>query len=580
MSNLPVSIRIPPQDRQRFERFATTAKGAAGWCEMLPMGNPQALASTLCEALDEFNRTPLPTALRHDLLLTLQAAIQQAMTLVGHRLANQPLELPKGLQALAKLADQLAGLTCTAYSIVAVHTLDDPARVGKRDPARMTGESLQRAIHFAAHKVLLAYQLHLPLEARVWNTLHQLYLLAEQQQLATMAIPGPDGRGTTIQATYLLPLLLACCQPGQLLQADVNQVYQGLGFWARLCRLHTPRSGQGLLAVDLGASAPPTYTATLRVLDTLRHRLLDTGPLVTHVAGLIEAARQAQRNDIVLGSTRLQLPILEHVINCLGSDRIRSTQRVSVRQTLDAAPGFSASHYYLAGERTLEQLTGFAGTPVAKSPGAAENPFLRETGSIDPWSVAEGGDPFQRSAAAMNADGSIEMRVEEAAPETIAEPPPPPASLFSISPAVAVDASPGGYCLEWDCALKSSLRSGELLCLRGSEKAPWQLGVIRWVHQEHGKSVRTGVELLGGKPAPWAARLLREGSNKTTTSRVFLLSATPLTEHHATLITPRSGFTEGQLLGLERNGEQSRVRLRKQIAMTAGMRQFEVERLQ
>ena len=579
MSNLPDSIRIPPQDRPRFERFATTAKGAAGWCEMLPMGNPQALVTTLCETLDELNRTPLPAALRHDLLLALQPAVQQAMTLVGHRLANQPLELPTALQALAKLSDRLAGLTSTAYSIVAAHTLDDPASIGKRDPARLTGESLQRAVLFATHKVLLAYQLHLPLEARVWNTLHQLYRLAEQQQLAAMAVPGPDGRDTSIQATYLLPLLLACCQPGQLLQADINQVYQGLGFWARLCRLHTPRSGQGLLAVDLTGAAPPTYTATLRELDTLRHRLLDTEPLVTHVATLLEAARQARRSDIVLASTRLQLPILEHVINCLGSDRIRSAQRVSVRQTLDAAPGFSASHYYLAGERTLEQLTGIAGAPESKPADAADNPFLRETSSIDPWSIAQGGDPFQRSAAALNADGSIEMRVGEPARETIAAPPPSPASLCSISPAIAVDAGPGGYCLEWDYALKTSLRSGELLCLRGSDGAPWQLGVMRWVHQEHGKSVRTGVELLGGNPVPWAARLLREGSNKTTTARVFLLSATPLTEHHATLITPRSGFTEGQLLGLEREGEHTKVQLRKQIAMSAGMRQFEVEQL-
>ncbi len=579
MNDLPLTIRIPQQDRQRFERFVTTAKGAAGWCDMLPMGSPQVLATTLCDALDELNRTPLPAALRHDLLLALQPALQQAMMLVSHKLANQPLELPTGLQALAKLADQLAGLISTAYSIVAVHALGDPANIGQRDLKRLVCESLQRTILFAAHKVLLAYQLHLPLEARVWHTLHQLYLLAERQQLAGITVPGPDGRDTTIQASYLLPLLLACCQPGQLLQADVNQVHQGLGFWARLCLLRSRHSDQSLLAVDLAASAPPTYTATLRELDPARHRLLDTGPLVSHVSALLDAARRAQRTDIVLGSTRLQLPILEHVIHCLGTEHTRSTARVSVRQAFDAAPGFSASHYYLAGERTLEQLVDTPGTLVSRAPSAGENPFLREPATIDPWSVAEGVNPFQRTGTELNADGSIDMRVEEPASEALAEPVPDPVSLFPTSRAIAVDASPGGYCLEWDRAQKASLRSGELLCLRGSEGAPWQLAIIRWVNQEHGGGVRTGVELLGGNPAPWAARFLREGPNKTTSARVFLLSATPLTENHATLITPRSGFTEGQQLGLERDGEQIKVRLRKQIAMSAGMRQFEVERL-
>lgn len=568
---------IPQQDQPQFEYFPLTARGAADWCDGLPKGNPQVLATTLCTALDALNRTPLPVALRHDLLQTLEPTLQQAMTLVSHRLAHQPLELPAGLRALAALSEQLADLASTAHALVATQALDDPASIGKRDVSRLVGEALQRATHFAAHKVQLACQLRLPLDSQAWHTLHQLYRLAEQRELATTPVPGSDGRDTTVQATYLQPLLLACCQPGQLLYADVNQLYQGLGFWARLCHLHVPGSGEGLLAVDLDASAPPTYAATLGELEA-RHRLLDTRPLVTHVAALLDSARQARRTDIVLGSTHLPLPILEHVIHWLGSERIRAAQRVSMRQALEAAPGFSASHYHLAGQRSPEQLAAPPGAAAISAPRNGDNPFLREPERVDPWSIALGGNPGRRTGAKLNTDGTIEMLPESPAAESIAEPAPEPATLFPASRTIAVDASPGGYCLEWKSAQETSLKSGELLCLRELE-GRWQLGILRWVRREQDGVLRSGVELLGGDPRPWSARVLRDGASRAAIARVFLQSATPLSGGRATLITPRSGFTEGQLLGLERDGEQIRVLLKKQIAMSAGMRQFEVERL-
>ena len=69
---------------------------------------------------------------------------------------------------------------------------------------------------------------------------------------------------------------------------------------------------------------------------------------------------------MLLGETRVPLPLLDHLLDCLGNERERASRRVIVSEPLQAVLGFSAAHFHLAGERTLEDLAPQAPQPVCQ----------------------------------------------------------------------------------------------------------------------------------------------------------------------------------------------------------------------
>ena len=563
---VPIELRIPPQDGAPFTRFATTLAGAAGWCDALPMADPPGVAQRLRDTLLELNRAPLDPELRYELLETLRPSLTQTLTLLDRMLINQPLAMPPRMQALAAVSDQIGGLACTAYSICVMHAAREPARITRRAPARLVCEALERSLHYAAHKVLLALNLQLPIESRTWSTLHQLYLLGERYRLTDLAVPAATGGESTLRNTWLLPQLLACCHTGQLLRSDINVLHAALRHSAPRCTVKLA-SEPGLFAVDLGGASPPVYRASMATLGK-QVRVLDTTEMLKPLTQASAMARKANRNGVLLGDTRIPLPVLEHLLDCLGSERERGSRRVIVREPLQAVLGFSAAHFHLAGERTLDELVQKPGARKAKP--NTENPFLAERKSDDPWSAAPDTD---RNHSSLNRDGSINVLARARTEKTAA--PELPAG-FSVLQVTTVDASPGGYCLDWGATAPAAVRNGELVCLRRDQKDPWLLGVVRWTHRQHTRGTTTGIEVLASRAESWACQTLRDGASQASSLRIIILPPNRLSQGRETIITPRSGFAPGNHLLLQRGQEQRTITLGKQMAISAGMNQFEV----
>ena len=93
------------------------------------------------------------------------------------------------------------------------------------NPARLVCESLQRAIGFGGRKSMQTYQLYQPIELRAWLTLHQLFALAEDQELEDLPVPEPLTGGNTVKETYLQALLKACRDNGHPV-VHVTTAYQ------------------------------------------------------------------------------------------------------------------------------------------------------------------------------------------------------------------------------------------------------------------------------------------------------------------------------------------------------------------
>jgi cyclic-di-GMP-binding protein len=581
----PVKLRIPRQDLDAHSLFSLSLEGAQSWTNALPVTNTREVAQKLRQAIEELNRVTLPAHQRYDLLEVMRPNLTVAAASLSRRFINQPLVLPAEPQQMAELSDQLFGLASTAYTLVAVHAIRDRESIRDINPARLVCEALQRALYFTGCKIFQRFQLFQPDDKRAWRTLHQLFALAERQHLTQLRIDGVTAEPTTISATWLQPLLLSCCKPNQLRQGDIAAIFQGLRQWSGLATVSA--SGTGLFAVDISGDQPPTYANSMRTTAGPDLRLIDTGPLVTHLKQLAESGEGSSRQDITFANdVRLHHNILQHMLVSLSSVSTRNFSRHGLQQELQVALGLNSTHYFVAGGLTFAEVLHGRGYRPPASERVLTNPFLIERKRRDPWLEAYADEIHSgEEQAAPDDDGMQHVDVDEETRAVLLtekkyEDPPlqqqqEEEEQHRKYPVKAINASPGGYCLEWSQDQPGILRSGDILCVREEGSGSWVIASIRWLSQLEGKSSILGIELLSPQAAAWGARIQNQKGELSEPIRVLLLPGIKLVAQPPTLITPRSGFREGQRLTLVRHGEDKKIRLQRQVAATATYSQFE-----
>ncbi len=575
----PVKLRIPRQDLDHFSLFTLSVEGAQSWTNALPVTNTREAAQQLRLAISELNRVALPAEQRHAILEVMRPNLTVATASLSRRFLNQPLVLPEEPRHMADLADQLFGLASTAYTLVAVHAIRDRGTIHNINPARLVCEALQRALHFTGCKLFQRYQLFQTGDNRAFLTLHQLYSLAERQQLTQLHVTGALADRTTITATWLQPLLLSCCKPNQLRQSDLAAIFHGLRQWSELASVGT--GGAGLFAVDLGGDQPPTYASSIRSTAGSDLRLIDTGPLVAHLQHLAGTQEDhGSRQDIVFANDiRLHYNILQHMITSLSSVSMRNFGRHNLQQTLHVALGLTSTHYFVAGGQTFGEVLHGKGYRPPASERVITNPFLVERKRHDPWLEANADDIHSGEELPKPDDSrdSHHVELDEATRAALSnlELPQAAEEAHRDYAVTAINASPGGYCLEWEQNHPGTIRSGDIIGIREEDDGGWVIATIRWLSQLEGKNSIVGIELLSPRAAAWGACIQYRQGGSSEPIRVLRLPEIKLVGKPPTLITPRSGFREGQKITLVRHGESMNIRLQRQVAATATYSQFE-----
>jgi hypothetical protein len=327
-----IKLTIPRQDFAGEPLFRPDVDAAANWVQSLPVTNTNSLVELLGQALSDLNRTKLPPEVRYGIIELLRPNIDVAVSNLSKRFLNQPLILPEEARRMADIADRLLTITTTCYTIVAIETIQQRDAISTANPARLTCQSIHRAMLYAGRKVLQNFQLHRPMEIYGWQTLHQLYALAENQRLADLPVPEPLSGGSSIKGAYLQILLLACCKPNQLRQSDMVALYRGLQQWSEHAALDARGTGEELFIVDLGGDQPPLYRALYREEFGSACRHIDTAPLVSHLNTLREGI--GGKALVIEQNTSISSNILDHLVTSLGSMSLRNFKRTSTDSPL------------------------------------------------------------------------------------------------------------------------------------------------------------------------------------------------------------------------------------------------------
>jgi len=575
-----IKLRIPSQDLQQFSLFQLDDDAARAWARGLPITNTQSVVQQLRQALGDLNQIKLTPEKRYLIIEALRPNLEVAMSNLARRYLNQPLIMPEEPRQMAEMADSLCALIATGYSIVAIEAIQQKDAVRDTNPARLACEAIQRALVFNSRRLLQTLQLYRPVELNGWLTLHQLYALAEAQGLESLPVAEPLAGATTIAGCYAQALVLGCCKPNQLRQSDLAAIYRGLQDWGGLVALQKPPQAEGIFLVNLDSDQPPLYSSVYEEPQGEQCRYINTQALITHLQSLFES--DGNKDISFDKDTRLPHNTLGHLIKSLGSMSLRNFNRISSPHPLWVSIGLSAAHYHLAGGRVFEQLLyGNDYLPQAMDR-VATNPFLAHQESGDQWQKANPEEDVDRdevpaeSAAIEELEHQIpvdEQTLTALLTEEDAEL--PAEDRYPVFKVQLANASPGGYCLEWNAGLPGDTRTGDIVSLKEEKNQDWVVAVIRWVSQlEHARTL-VGLELLSPRAKPYGAQIQLKTGEKTVPMRVLLLPEIKLVGQPHTLITPRAGFSERQRITLIGEGEEYYIQLQRQITATGSFSQFD-----
>ncbi len=567
-TNEPIKLRIPRQDLSEFVMFGLTPEQATSWAETLPMANPAQVAQQLRAAIGDLNRVDLKPDMRFDILEALRPTLHSALQTLSKYYLNQPIVLPEEPRKAAKLTQTLYEQVTTAYTIVAIQTIQRRQQLSGTNPAKLVCMALHRAITTASMKMLVAYQLYQPVEINAWIELHQLFLLAERQKLSSQLVTDEIAGDGSITDTYLRVLLLGSCKPNQLRQRDLSGVFKGLREWVKHTELSETSDKEGLFLVDFSSDHPPIYTSLYSEIPGTNCRVIDTDDLVSH---LTQLRQETGDQSIVFDKDNVVSPnVLEHVITSWGVMSKRNFARAPAQEKLWVSVGLSNTHFYVSGGVNFESLVSSQYAHLLDNRGDAE---LKTDDAIEEkelWDrVFEGkGDELPLE--------QVEFHIREAGHPANTD----TKERHPVFPVRMSNVSPGGYCLEWSADIPSHIKTGDAIAVREADSSTWSIAVIRWVSQLKDQTTLLGVELLSPRATPYGARVQHKTGEDGDLMRALLLPEIKLVGQPNTLVTPRVGFKERQKVTLIRGGQESYIQLFKKVSSTAAYNQFEFRYIQ
>jgi hypothetical protein len=577
-SDTPVKLRIPRQDLDDFDVFPLSAEGAHNWALALPITSSSQVAQQLNSVLVQLNRVELSPELRYNILEELRRPLLVTIASLSRRFLKQPLIMPAEPRYMADLADDLYIAAGTAYTIVAVHAIQRRDSIREVNPARLVCESIHRATRLASARLLQTFQLYRPVALHGWLTLHQLYALAEGQKLSQLNVEDVLSGSGSITTAYMQALILGCCKPNQLRQNDLAAIFRGLQEWGALVKVEQQASQNSLFLVDLDSDRPPLYSQLYHQSPGPRTRYIDTEPLEQHLLKLIG---DHNKQGIVFDKDTIVGPVLlDHLVLSFSKMSMRNFTRKRIAKSMWVAVGLSACHYYMGGEERFEQVMFGSQYTPPPSKRHSSNPFMEVQEKGDLWQQANPeedstGDSYTPRDQKMAHEVAVDQQTL-AALQNLDDDELDDQERYEAHRIGMVDASPGGYCLEWTTELPADIKTGDLVCVREDETAHWAIAAIRWVSQVENDKTLLGLELLSPQAKPYGARMQpHKKSEETDPMRVLLLPEIKLVGQPPTLITPRAGFREQQKIVLTRHDEEFFIQLLRQVAVTGAFMQFE-----
>jgi len=554
-------LKLPEPDLKSLSFCkSATAGSVAQWIDAQPLTQTRYISAVLYAALPELVRLKTDGQNHLDMLDQVRPAVQVAIQGLSKAFLHQPLILPDPARKAAVIAQALQKHLSNAY-LSAVRTT-----FTQRSSTELRALAIHRALTGLGLLLLRSYQLYTPTLKQLWSEVHTLYLLAERNGLTAIKVndPLPNHQGVnTITQAYLRLVLLATARPNQLGQNDLYNLYVSLESFSLQAQLYAndDKAPDCLYAVMLDSDTPPVYRNRLALYDSQDVRAISTEPLCQALQDLAPGT-----------TTRLSSALAGHLLAAWQRVIERSYPRHAGDGELEVTIGLSNLHFYSADETPFNLYLkspselGLDDT----SEGIFKQRGLKLKDRISPNAADPWGEAFDVAKPALQASSHSTVNMEENIRRASRA---KYRGRHPIDKVAVVDASAGGYCLEWHGASPATLKAGELLGVREPGRHKWGIAAVRWVQQTRG-ATQIGIQLLAPQAQPAAAAIVQKTGEYAEYLRVLALPAQRLANQPASLLTNAVSFREMQKIKLYQDGVITSLQLTRRLFSTGIISQF------
>ncbi|SHM29060.1 molecular chaperone [Phytopseudomonas punonensis] len=559
-------LRVPTPTKQGLTFCDATPRDLKRWIAGLPKANIGETARQLYQALIELNQLLTPSDNRLQLLELLRPEVYFVCQHLERHFLNQAIVLDERPRKVANLCQALQNHLAIGYKLIISSLSSKP----NRERNALLGTALQRAVHSLNGPLIRTSQLYCPVPEGLWLELHQLYLIARQQDLHTVVIRDPLARhtqGMSVEQVYVVALLIGCSRCNQMRQNAIARLAEALEAWSTLVNLQTAGHPSSIFAVAPQLDGPPRYTSLFQPSELQGALGIDPTPLVDAIKDHLELLPEDRSRSRLQVPDGFTLDMLQHAAAAWGDISERTFQRTQGTGSMTLCIGMSALNYYLANGRAFSDILKQQIDTTAS--------FKLSTAAPDVWASAhdarrandwDNGLPFEEIEYPKPAsEQDDQANAGESYP------------TFALS---IVNHSPGGYCLSWPKEVPTQLQAGEILGIRDTPQQGWSVAVVRWIRQVRGGGTQMGIELIAPHAQSCGLQLVRKAEQNSQYLRALLLPEIAAISRPATLITPRLPFQEGSKVLININGKERRAVLSQKQVSTSSFSQFEYHDLE
>jgi hypothetical protein len=560
-------LNIPEQTQTTLTFCDPTTKQVKAWVDSLPMANIGETSRQLYHAIIEFNQLKITDAVRLELLDMIRPPIHFVCQQLNNRYLYQGVVLDEQQRKVANLAQALQTHLAIGYKIVVQHQMDQTGTSSKQKAS--LAKAIQRVMTELMPAILRSYQLYIQTPMGIWQEIHQLYQIASAFNLQNEVFNDPmESTQLSIQQVYLKIILMGACQPNQLLQRELSDVYAALTKWVAFLSIDEVADDKSVLVINPEVDSAPQYRYLIKKSNLSDYLGVNVLPLVRVLHADHKTLSAANRiNNPLVVDEKFNLGLLEHLIQSWGGMKQRSFSRTPATGDVTIAVGLTATHFHIAaGVGFYALLYGSGGHSNNPFMGAVSSRFsAADAESVkvqhDIWSSSFDAEGASNSAGA--ADDPIEFPAdkEEDYPKYSGQ---------------LVNLSPRGYCIQWADAPAPNLKTGEIVAIKEDQLPHWNLGVVRWIRQGKEIGTQMGIELLAPNSQPCGIRQLNKTGAHGDFLRALFIPEIKAIGQDASVITPKLPFNIGNKVSINLNGTDEKYQLTKRIMSTGIISQFQV----
>lgn len=583
------NLMIPPQTLAELSLTSAQPKKFEQWLHSLPKGHIGQTAKQIYQISHELGQLKTNPQHRLELLELVRPIVLNLLPSLSKHYLNQAIVLPDKAAKVATLTQALLSRTITAYKVVIVEMLDSQ-QLQKNDATLLKSLkiALHRAMSLSTLQLLHNFQLYSLVPNTLWHDLYQFYLLADKLKLLHEPVRATRNseNKSSINQEFLRAVMLSTASPNQLRQSQIKALFDASSLWSQEVSIQQSSQQPAVFYLDLLSDSPPSFFNWQTEQKNAQMRSVLFGALVEKFSYHI---KNADTSDLVVPDN-IDMLLLSHLCRTWSNASQRVFARTPQQGSIDIVIGFTASHYFLAGE--MEFNTFVRGGEPAPLQHRENNPFLthdplspishdeERMGVDDIWSFKYTAPVPALSSA--NTD-SNNLSNNEAGPTSLETAIENNINAHKKTPATAqcmiIDISPSGYCIEWQSPVSALLRTGEIMALKDHRTAQWLIGAVRWLKQATPTTVRAGIELLSPNGIACGASVIHKKAPQSDMIRVIELPAITTIGQKATLLTPVTGFHEGDKIVLSYLQNKTKAKLVKRIASSPSYHQFQFELL-